>query len=100
VSDQVRTGDDRPGGQPPRGIPALLPPPLPPDGFTPRQLQVVRLLAVGHSATEIGAVLGISARTARMHCDVLRVKLAVTRSRQIPHAFFARTGVDPFVERA
>ena len=72
----------------------------PPVGFTPRQLQVVVLLAAGCSAGEIADRLGISARTVRMHCDTLRVKLRVTRRRQIPAAFAWRTGIDPLVSAA
>jgi DNA-binding CsgD family transcriptional regulator len=67
----------------------------PPTGFTPRQLEVVGLLAAGCSAPEIAAALGISARTVRMHCDTLRLKLQVGRRRQIPAAFAWRTGIDP-----
>ena len=69
---------------------------VPPDGFTRRQLEVVALLAAGCSADEMAARLGISSRTVRAHCDVLRAKLRVTRRRQIPAAFVSRTGVDPF----
>ena len=39
--------------------------------------------------------LGISPRTAKAHCDVLRQKLGVPRRRQIPAAFRALTGEDP-----
>lgn len=67
----------------------------PPENFTPRQLQVVVLLAAGCSAGEIADSLGISARTVRMHCDTLRAKLRVRRRRQIPAAFAWRTGLDP-----
>ena len=70
---------------------------VPPAGFTLRQLQVVALLAAGCSAEEIAMSLGISARTVRMHCDTLRVKLQVRRRRQIPAAFAWRTGIDPLV---
>jgi len=69
---------------------------VPPDGFTRRQLEVVALLAAGCSADEMAARLGISSRTVRAHCDVLRAKLRVARRRQIPAAFVSRTGVDPF----
>jgi DNA-binding CsgD family transcriptional regulator len=63
--------------------------------FTPRQRQVVELIAEGCSNAEIGVLLGISARTARAHCDILREKLAVRR-REIPHAYRRCTGLDPF----
>jgi LuxR family maltose regulon positive regulatory protein len=63
--------------------------------LTPRQRQVVGLIAVGCSNEEVGERLGISARTAKAHCDVLRQKLGVSRRRQIPAAFKTLTGEDP-----
>jgi ATP/maltotriose-dependent transcriptional regulator MalT len=63
--------------------------------LTPRQRQVVELIAAGCSNEEVGERLGISPRTAKAHCDVLRQKLGVARRRQIPHAFRQRTGEDP-----
>jgi ATP/maltotriose-dependent transcriptional regulator MalT len=64
-------------------------------GLTERQLQVVGLIALGCSNDEVGERLGISARTAKAHCDVLRQKLGVPRRRQIPAAFRTLTGQDP-----
>ena len=66
-----------------------------PPVLTPRQRQVVELIAAGCSNEEVGERLGISPRTAKAHCDVLRQKLGVTRRRQIPLAFRERTGEDP-----
>ena len=66
-----------------------------PFALTERQLQVVELIARGCSNDEIGLRLGISPRTAKAHCDVLRQKLGVPRRRQIPTAFRTRTGEDP-----
>lgn len=66
-----------------------------PPTLTPRQRQVVELIAAGCSNEEVGERLGISARTAKAHCDVLRQKLGVPRRRQIPHAFRELTGEDP-----
>ena len=63
--------------------------------LTDRQRQVVELIARGCSNEEVGERLGISARTAKAHCDVLRQKLGVPRRRQIPAAFKALTGEDP-----
>jgi DNA-binding CsgD family transcriptional regulator len=67
----------------------------PQTGLTERQLQVVALLALGCSNDEVAARLGISARTAKAHCDVLRQKLGVPRRRQIPAAINTLTGQDP-----
>ncbi len=66
-----------------------------PIGLTERQLQVVELIARGCSNQEVGLHLGISPRTAKAHCDVLRQKLGVPRRRQIPDAFKTLTGRDP-----
>ena len=64
--------------------------------ITDRQRQVVELIAAGLSNDEIGEQLGISPRTVKAHCDVLRQKLGVSRRRQIPVAYRLLTGVDPF----
>ena len=66
--------------------------------ITPRQRQVVALIAAGCSNDEVGARLGISPRTAKAHADVLRQKLGVRRRRQIPIAFRVLTGEDPLSE--
>jgi ATP/maltotriose-dependent transcriptional regulator MalT len=66
-----------------------------PLALTERQTQVVELIARGCSNEEIGRRLGISPRTAKAHCDVLRQKLGVPRRRQIPAAFKTLTGEDP-----
>ena len=63
--------------------------------ITGRQREVIALIAAGYSNDEVGARLGISPRTAKAHCDVLRQKLGVTRRRQIPIAFRLLTGEDP-----
>ena len=63
--------------------------------LTERQRQVVELIARGCSNDEVGERLGISPRTAKAHCDVLRQKLGVSRRRQIPAAFRTLTGEDP-----
>jgi hypothetical protein len=46
-----------------------------PPVLTTRQKQVVELIADGCSNEEVGERLGISPRTAKAHCDVLRQKL-------------------------
>ena len=69
--------------------------PTQPFQLTERQRQVVELIAHGCSNEEVGLALGISARTAKAHCDVLRQKLGVPRRRQIPAAFKTLTGEDP-----
>ena len=64
-------------------------------GLTPRQREVVALIAAGCSNDEVGQRLGISPRTAKAHSDTLRSKLGVSRRRQIPVAFRVQTGEDP-----
>jgi DNA-binding CsgD family transcriptional regulator len=66
-----------------------------PLALTERQTEVVGLIAFGCSNEEIGLRLGISPRTVKAHCDVLRQKLGVPRRRQIPAAFRMLTGEDP-----
>ena len=63
--------------------------------FTDRQRQVVQLIAEGCSNEEIAARLGVTARTAKAHCDNLRTKLGVARRRYIPLAYRSVTGQDP-----
>ena len=66
--------------------------------ITPRQREVIQLIAAGMSNEELGHELGISARTAKAHCDALRQKLGVSRRRQIPLAYRRLTGEDPLAE--
>ena len=66
--------------------------------LTERQLQIVVLIARGCSNDEVGERLGISPRTAKAHCDVLRKKLGVSRRRQIPIAYRLLTGEDPLLQ--
>jgi ATP/maltotriose-dependent transcriptional regulator MalT len=67
--------------------------------ITQRQRQVIQLIAAGLSNDELGHELGISPRTAKAHCDVLRQKLGVPRRRQIPLAYRLLTGDDPLAPR-
>ena len=66
--------------------------------ITERQREVVELIAAGLSNDEVGERLGISPRTAKAHCDVLRQKLGVSRRRQIPVAYRLLTGEDPLLQ--
>ena len=63
--------------------------------ITDRQREVITLIAAGCSNDEVGERLGISPRTVKAHCDVLRQKLGVPRRRQIPVAYRSLTGDDP-----
>ena len=66
--------------------------------ITERQREVVILIASGCSNDEVGERLGISPRTVKAHCDVLRQKLGVARRRQIPSAYRNLTGDDPLAK--
>ena len=63
--------------------------------ITSRQREVVKLIAAGCSNEEVAEQLGITPRTVKAHCDVLRQKLGVARRRQIPVAYRTLTGEDP-----
>lgn len=66
--------------------------------ITDRQREVIVLIAAGCSNDEVGERLGISPRTVKAHCDVLRQKLGVRRRRQLPIAYRSLTGDDPLAE--
>jgi ATP/maltotriose-dependent transcriptional regulator MalT len=66
--------------------------------ITDRQREVIALIAAGCSNDEVGVRLGISPRTVKSHCDVLRQKLGVARRRQIPVAYRELTGDDPLAQ--
>jgi len=66
--------------------------------ITDRQREVIQAIAQGLSNEELGHELGISPRTAKAHCDVLRQKLGVPRRRQIPLAYRLLTGEDPLAK--
>lgn len=66
--------------------------------ITNRQREVISLIAAGLSNDEVAARLGISPRTAKAHCDVLRQKLGVARRRYIPVAYRSLTGDDPLAQ--
>jgi DNA-binding CsgD family transcriptional regulator len=63
--------------------------------ITERQRDVIVLIAAGCSNEEVSEQLGISPRTVKAHCDVLRQKLGVRRRRQLPLAYRSLTGDDP-----
>jgi DNA-binding NarL/FixJ family response regulator len=76
------------------GVPALLTP-----TFTPRQVEVIRLVARGFMIPQIADLLDVSPRTAKAHCDHVRMKLRVRMIREIPEAYYKQTGDDPWPRR-
>jgi DNA-binding NarL/FixJ family response regulator len=63
--------------------------------LTPRQRQVVELVAAGCSNEEIGRALGISTRTVKAYTDAIRDRLGARRRSEIPLAYFRKTGTNP-----
>jgi DNA-binding CsgD family transcriptional regulator len=51
--------------------------------LSPREVDVARLVARGHTNAEIGGVLGISPLTAKWHVSEILRKLGVTRRVQL-----------------
>lgn len=66
---------------------AAEPPPGPPDGLTEREVDVLRLIALGHTNTEIGEQLYLSVRTVETHRAHIQQKLRLaTRSELVRYA--------------
>lgn len=66
--------------------------PLSPDPLTPRETEVVKLVAEGHSSKEIGAVLSISEKTVERHRANVLEKLDL-RDRVALTRYAVRTGL-------
>ncbi len=64
----------------------------PPAQLTPREIEVLQLIALGHSNKEIAKILSISARTVNFHLDNLYSKLGV-RSRTEAAVYALRRGL-------
>lgn len=66
---------------------AAEPPPGPPDGLTERELEVLRLIALGYTNAEIGEKLYLSVRTVETHRAHIQTKLSVsTRAELVRYA--------------
>jgi DNA-binding CsgD family transcriptional regulator len=48
--------------------------------LTPREIEIMRLLANGKSLSEIAAVLGVRYKTAANICSLIKTKLGVART--------------------
>jgi len=57
---------------------AAEPPPGPPDDLSEREVSVLRLIALGHTNTEIGEQLYISVRTVETHRSHIQRKLMLS----------------------
>jgi two-component system response regulator NreC len=63
------------------------PPPGPPDGLSQRELDVLRLIALGHTNAEIAAQLYLSVRTVETHRSHIQQKLRLsTRAELVAYA--------------
>ena len=54
------------------------PPPGPPDDLSPREVDVLRLIALGNTNTEIGEQLYLSVRTVETHRSHIQQKLRLS----------------------
>jgi two-component system response regulator NreC len=64
------------------------PPPGPPDDLSKREVEVLRLIALGHTNTEIAEQLFLSVRTVETHRAHIQQKLRVsTRAELVSYAF-------------
>jgi two-component system, NarL family, response regulator NreC len=57
---------------------ASKPPPGPPDDLSPREVDVLRLIALGHTNAEIGEQLNLSVRTVETHRSHIQQKLGLS----------------------
>ncbi|MBS0334763.1 MAG: response regulator transcription factor [Proteobacteria bacterium] len=53
------------------------------DALTPRDLEILRLLAAGKGLAEIAAALGVAYKTAANSCTLLKEKLGVSRTGEL-----------------
>lgn len=66
---------------------AAEPPPGPPDGLTERELEVLTMIALGHTNSEIGEKLFLSVRTVETHRAHIQSKLSLsTRAELVRYA--------------
>jgi two-component system response regulator NreC len=62
---------------------AAEPPPGPPDNLSEREVEVLRLIALGHTNAEIGEQLYLSVRTVETHRSHIQQKLAISTRAQL-----------------
>lgn len=72
-------------------------PPKPPKALlTPEQIELIRLIAKGLDVTEIAAELGIARENVKGRYRRIKFLLRVRRTREIPYAYWLKTGSSPF----
>jgi two-component system response regulator NreC len=62
---------------------AAEPPPGPPDGLSEREVEVLRMIALGHTNTQIAQELFLSVRTVETHRAHIQQKLGVTERSEL-----------------
>lgn len=67
--------------------------------LTPRQREIVHGLARGHNNRKIADELGIAERTVIATLTVIRHKLGVEKSKEIPARYRELTGDDPYLAK-
>ncbi len=70
----------------------------PPNGLTHREVDVLRLVALGHTNAEIGERLFLSVRTVETHRGHLQQKLGTRSRAEMVRYAFEHHLADPFVE--
>jgi two-component system response regulator NreC len=66
---------------------AAEPPPGPPDGLSPRELEILRMIALGHTNAQVADELFLSVRTVETHRAHIQQKLGLTdRSELVRYA--------------
>jgi two-component system response regulator NreC len=64
---------------------AAEPPPGPPDGLSEREVEVLRMIALGHTNAEIGKELYLSVRTVETHRAHIQQKLGLGSRSELVH---------------
>ena len=64
--------------------------------LSPAEVQIVRLVAAGLTAREIGTELGRSEQTVKNTLRLIRRDLGVAETRQVPSAYMEATGESPW----
>ncbi|HTX46489.1 MAG TPA: response regulator transcription factor [Solirubrobacteraceae bacterium] len=62
---------------------AAAPPPGPPDGLSEREVEVLRMIALGHTNTQIAQKLYLSVRTVETHRAHIQQKLGLTERSEL-----------------
>ena len=70
--------------------------PKPPPSLTAGQIELVQLIAKGLDVTELAAELGLHREAVKGRCKRIEDILGVKRLREVPYAYWLKTGRVPF----